>query len=848
MSLTNLTTKTPYAGNGVTTVFPFTFKVFQAADLVVTETTAAGVTTTLVLNTDYTVTGAGLDAGGSITRIGATSPPPTGTTGLIRRVLALTQTADIRNQSAFYAAIHEDVFDKLAMVDQQQEEEIGRSLQIPEQFSAGVSNQLPKPLANATLVWDPTATFLQNGNSASSPFETLNPAMDGVVTPGARGTVARGDHVHPTDTSRAPTTSPTFTGTVDFTGATLLGATASKIGFTQNATGALAQTLNDKSQNTIHLTDFMTSAQLADVEAKTGAADMSSAFTLALAYLAALTPDGHTPYGAGRLNNRPTLVLPGCSLKVTQGFNINFPGFRMIGQGKGNTAIYYNTNSPIVLFDFGTFSATPANLFTGAAQQWSFEELTLVHSNGETAGSRTCSAIRDNGCGNGYLKNTLFIGWQYGLNAVYGSDFTTTDNADFQFCDYGAYWGPGTQQCSMFNSQFYFCYVGVMLEYGQEVNMWKPVFAGPQLAAIYVYNQASGTTQLTSFPGQGGWAPALNCSVHAPHFESNNGGAGASSIPTYFVLYNATVAWTTLWMRDVDIVAGTDGTHYVNALVGSTGSVNPQYIYIENVQFIGAFQVGATPPGYMFHNSGGNSIVKNWHSPSGSTTPLLADTSSSTTLYYDDWKRLKKVVNGGLPWTDQITDDGLTTGIQHVYAVNGVYSMGFYNAGWIVRYGIDIQNRRVYLGDPSTPTTSWSFDTGSAIPGSGSYMNGSFRWNNGAPNNTGWALLGWTRLTTGSANVAGTDWNPIYVPQNVVGGAVASAATITLTGPVTPVSGTNAISTINLPYAGFTGPAYLMPTGAFTLATGGNIAKASTAVVGQAMTIVWDGVKWNPSY
>ncbi|MBS0477733.1 MAG: hypothetical protein JSR79_00330 [Proteobacteria bacterium] len=162
MSLTNLTTKTSYAGNGVTTVFPFTFKVFQAADLVVTETTAAGVTSTLVLNTDYTVAGVGLDAGGSITRRGATSPPPTGTTGLIRRVVALTQTADIRNQSAFYASVHEDVFDKLTMVDQQQEEEIGRSLQIPEEFSSGVSNQLPAPAASTVIGWNAAGTGLAN--------------------------------------------------------------------------------------------------------------------------------------------------------------------------------------------------------------------------------------------------------------------------------------------------------------------------------------------------------------------------------------------------------------------------------------------------------------------------------------------------------------------------------------------------------------------------------------------------------------------------------------------------------------------------------------------------------------
>jgi hypothetical protein len=41
-----------------------------------------------------------------------------------------------------------------------------------------------------------------------------SPAMDGSASAGSSGNFARGDHVHPSDTSRAPTASPTFTGTV----------------------------------------------------------------------------------------------------------------------------------------------------------------------------------------------------------------------------------------------------------------------------------------------------------------------------------------------------------------------------------------------------------------------------------------------------------------------------------------------------------------------------------------------------------------------------------------------------------------------------------------------------------
>jgi hypothetical protein len=42
---------------------------------------------------------------------------------------------------------------------------------------------------------------------------SLTPEMDGIANAGSATTWAKGDHVHPTDTSRAPLASPAFTGT-----------------------------------------------------------------------------------------------------------------------------------------------------------------------------------------------------------------------------------------------------------------------------------------------------------------------------------------------------------------------------------------------------------------------------------------------------------------------------------------------------------------------------------------------------------------------------------------------------------------------------------------------------------
>jgi len=81
---------------------------------------------------------------------------------------------------------------------------------------------------------------------------------------------------------------------------------------------------------------------------------------------------------------------------------------------------------------------------------------------------------------------------------------------------------------------------------------------------------------------------------------------------------------------------------------------------------------------------------------------------------------------------------------------------------------------------------------------------------------------------------------------------LASAATVAPVSPITFVSGTAAIATLTVPTA-FTstgGSLTLIPTGIFTTTTAGNIALASTAVVGKALTMFYDAgtSKWYPSY
>jgi len=58
------------------------------------------------------------------------------------------------------------------------------------------------------------AEIASYANTAYTPnYSAAAPIMDGTAAPGVAAAVSRGDHIHPSDLTRAPLASPTFTGT-----------------------------------------------------------------------------------------------------------------------------------------------------------------------------------------------------------------------------------------------------------------------------------------------------------------------------------------------------------------------------------------------------------------------------------------------------------------------------------------------------------------------------------------------------------------------------------------------------------------------------------------------------------
>lgn len=100
-----------------------------------------------------------------------------------------------------------------------------------------------KPISTATQtaldlkanLISPTFTTPSLGVASGTSFNSITglssttPTMDGVAAVGTGTTTARADHVHPTDTSRAPIASPSFTGTLTHSGDVVLSGSGKRI-------------------------------------------------------------------------------------------------------------------------------------------------------------------------------------------------------------------------------------------------------------------------------------------------------------------------------------------------------------------------------------------------------------------------------------------------------------------------------------------------------------------------------------------------------------------------------------------------------------------------------------------
>jgi len=178
----------PFIGTGTATVFPFAFKVFTASNLqVVRADSSTGLESTLILNTDYTVslnTDQDSNPGGNVTLLAVLA---TGFTMVITSDIANLQPTDLTNQGGFYPEVITDALDRATIQIQQMADELTRSIKIP--ISDGLSLDMELPVAidraNKYLVFDANGVPIMSAGSGTDTALRTDLAVSTVVAAGA---------------------------------------------------------------------------------------------------------------------------------------------------------------------------------------------------------------------------------------------------------------------------------------------------------------------------------------------------------------------------------------------------------------------------------------------------------------------------------------------------------------------------------------------------------------------------------------------------------------------------------------------------------------------------------------
>lgn len=218
--------RTDAVGNATTASYDFTFKVFADEDLLVVVTLTDGTETELTLGTHYTVTGAGDADGGTVVLVDGAYSWLDGSghldtdvaISLLRR-MDLVQETDLTNQGRYFAEDVERMADQSRMIDQQQQEQIDRSLQMPiGEPGSAAARTLPSVADRASqfLGFDASgnpiaAAAITGGTAASAYIQTLLVAADAAA---ARGLIGGLPKVVATIAALRALTGTDLTGTV----------------------------------------------------------------------------------------------------------------------------------------------------------------------------------------------------------------------------------------------------------------------------------------------------------------------------------------------------------------------------------------------------------------------------------------------------------------------------------------------------------------------------------------------------------------------------------------------------------------------------------------------------------
>jgi hypothetical protein len=257
MTISSQQGRQAYAGAGTTGPFAVPFKFFADTDLKVVKQSADGIDSTLTLNVDYTLTGAGSDSGGSLT---TTANVAVGETLNIILDPELKQPTDYVSNDAFAAESHERALDRLTQQNIRTRDIVSRGLRQADGDFAEIG-----PLPGKSIRANMFIAFDSNGD----PIASSGTGADAGLRTDLASTTVSND------------------------GALL-------VGYRRTETGSVARSVRDVLSEVISVTDFGADP--------TGTNDSTDAFNAAVdAAEATFNNTVHVPHGIYRIEGTVTI-------------------------------------------------------------------------------------------------------------------------------------------------------------------------------------------------------------------------------------------------------------------------------------------------------------------------------------------------------------------------------------------------------------------------------------------------------------------------------------------------------------------------------------------------------------
>lgn len=375
MTVSSTTRKAgPFVGNGVTTVFPFVFKVFAKSDVKLLRTDSNGVSTTLTLDSDYSIalnSNQNSNPGGSITYPINGNPLPAGSQLIGLGDLEDLQPTDITNSGGFYPSVIEDMVDRATIQIQQLAETTSHALQFPPtdsgspvlvSASARAGTVLGfDDLGNVSLLPIPASvgagdlrneywadgTDFTAGTSTSVALSrqygtkaNLGAVVMSGVTQSPKTYSLNGATLTFTDASGNPIVIPAGTTEIWCTGGTTLSTTTTPDESVTDAKLAPLSAVYNRITDIVDARD----PQFAGGARGDGVTDDTVALQAALNYVAAIGGTLYIPRGTYLLN---TSYASGLESRAIGAHNLTVngkAGFRIIGDGIGATKLTPGNN------------------------------------------------------------------------------------------------------------------------------------------------------------------------------------------------------------------------------------------------------------------------------------------------------------------------------------------------------------------------------------------------------------------------------------------------------------------------------------------------------------------------